>query len=148
MAPTPNQSIRSQVQVHTCLNDERALEAFGAGSFVGVEIRVGSSFRGWRIHEERMGSAMAGQAQKDWHQVLDSQRDRAGIGGPERPGAGKDRCSLVLRACLVDNRHGWKEEWVLSHACTHLLEDTEQAHHGGRMGNRQQPALRCCVMSR
>jgi len=41
----------------------------------------------------------------------------------------------------VGNRHG-QEGLAPTRVCTHSAEGTE-AHHGGRKGSRQQPALRC-----
>jgi hypothetical protein len=71
---------------------------------VGVEDRAGSSFRGLRIHEERMGSAMEDLAQMGCSAVgIQKAREADGLMLPE---VGIARGSLGMKAWLVDNRHG------------------------------------------
>lgn len=104
MGPSPNRSIQSQVQGRTCLNGGTDLEASGGGSFVGVENQVGSSFRGWRIDEERMGS-VAEAPQMGCCPVAGIRRARE-ADVLELPEEGTVRGSPDRRAYLVGNRHG------------------------------------------
>jgi hypothetical protein len=71
---------------------------------VDVEDRAGSSFRGWHIHGERMGSATEGLAQMGCSAVgIQRAREADELMLPEE---GIARGSLGKKAWLVDNRHG------------------------------------------
>lgn len=89
--PALSQSTRSQV--HTCLDGVMDLGACVAGSLPGDGHRIGNSFRGWRMDEERKGSAMAGVVRMGCRHVEGTQTPRAstdGLGLQEAVGTDRD----------------------------------------------------------